>query len=58
MPQPSGGLFELVKQRLPAEMRADFDAYLQEYLDFGDSFAKSEADLVALNKIQLLSVVS
>jgi hypothetical protein len=48
----------LVKQRLPAEMRADFDAYLQEYLDFGDSFAKSEADLVALNKIQLLSVVS
>jgi proline iminopeptidase len=50
MPQPSGGLFELVKQRLPAERQADFAAYLQEYLDFGDIFAKSEAGLVALNQ--------
>lgn len=50
MPQPSGGLFELVKQRLPAEIQAEFDAYLQEYLSFGDIFAKSEADLVALNQ--------
>jgi proline iminopeptidase len=50
MPQPGGDLFELVKQRLPAERQADFDAYLQEYLDFGDIFAKSEADLVALNQ--------
>ncbi|MEW5960479.1 MAG: alpha/beta hydrolase [Chloroflexota bacterium] len=50
MPQPGGGLFELVKQRLPDERQADFDAYLQEYLDFGNIFAKSEADLVALNQ--------
>jgi proline iminopeptidase len=50
MPQPSGGLFELVKQRLPAERQAEFDAYLQEYLSFGDIFTKSEADLVALNQ--------
>ena len=50
MPQQSGGLFELVKQRLPAEKQADYDAFLQEYLDFGDVFAKSEADLVALNR--------
>lgn len=50
MPQPSGGMFELVKQHLPAERRADFEAYLQEYLDFGNIFTKSEADLVALNQ--------
>jgi proline iminopeptidase len=50
MPQPSGGLFELVKQRLPAEMQAEFETYLEEYLSFGDIFTKSEADLVALNQ--------
>jgi proline iminopeptidase len=50
MPQQSGGLFELVRQRLPAQRQADFEAYLQEYLDFGDIFAKSEVDLVALNQ--------
>jgi proline iminopeptidase len=50
MPQPRGGLFELVKQCLPAEMQAEFDIYLQEYLSFGDIFTKSEADLIALNQ--------
>jgi proline iminopeptidase len=50
MPQQSGGLFELVKQRLPAEKQAEFEAYLQEYLDLGDIFSKSEAELVALNQ--------
>ncbi|MFN8457022.1 MAG: alpha/beta fold hydrolase [Anaerolineae bacterium] len=50
MPPPSGGMFELVKQRLPAQQQADFEAYLQEYLDFGNIFTKSEADLVALNQ--------
>jgi proline iminopeptidase len=50
MPQPSGGLFEAVRQRLPAEQQADYDAYLKEYLNFSDIFAKSEADLVALNQ--------
>lgn len=49
MPQQSGGLFELVKQRLPAEKRSDFDAYMQEYFDFGNIFTRSEADMVALN---------
>lgn len=50
MPQPSGGLFEMVRQRLPEEMRADYEAFLKEYLSFGDLFAKSEADLIALNQ--------
>ncbi len=49
MPQQSGGLFELVKQRLPAERQAEFEAYMQEYLDFGNIFTRSEADMVALN---------
>ncbi len=50
MPQQSGGLFELVKARLPQEMRPDFEAYLKEYLNFRDIFTKSEADLTALNQ--------
>lgn len=50
MPQQSGGLFELVRERLPEEMQPDFEAYLEEYLDFGNIFARSEADLVALNQ--------
>jgi len=50
MPQESGGLFEAVRQRLPEDMQADYDAYLEEYFDFQNIFTKSEADLVALNE--------
>lgn len=50
VPQPSGGLFELVKQRLPTDKQANFDDFMAEYLSFGDIFTKSEADLVALNQ--------
>ena len=50
VPQSSGGLFELVKQRLPADKQANFDDFMAEYLNFGDIFTKSEADLVALNQ--------
>jgi len=50
MPQPSGGLFELVRQRLPAGQQAEFEAFLEEYLNFGGIFAQSEAELVALNR--------
>ncbi len=49
MPPADGDLFEQVRQRLPEEMRSDYDAYLKEYLDFGDIFSKSETDLMALN---------
>lgn len=49
MPQTDGGLFEQVRQRLPEDMRSDYDAYLKEYLDFGGIFSKSETDLTALN---------
>ncbi|MCP4358499.1 MAG: alpha/beta hydrolase [Chloroflexi bacterium] len=49
MPQESGGLFEEVRRKLPENMQAEYDAYLDEYLDFGNIFNKSEADLVQLN---------
>jgi proline iminopeptidase len=49
MPPADGGLFEQVRQRLPEDMRSDYDAYLKEYLDFGGIFSKSETDLMALN---------
>jgi len=50
MPPPSGGLFEQVRQRLPEDTRADYDAYLKRYLDFQGVFSQSEADLTALNE--------
>lgn len=45
MPPPSGGLFEAVRQRLPAERQGVYDAFLKRYLDFDGLFAYSEADL-------------
>ena len=50
MPPPSGGLFAQVGERLPAEMQAEYEAFIAEYLSFGDIFSKSEDDLIALNQ--------
>jgi proline iminopeptidase len=50
MPQEKGGLFPLIRERLPEAEQAGYDAFLKEYLGFGDIFSKSEADLVALNR--------
>jgi len=50
MPQEGGGLFEEVRKRLPEGMQKDYAAYLKEYLNFGNIFSKSEADLVGLNE--------
>ena len=49
MPPSTGGLFDEVKQLLPADMQAEYDTFLKNYLDYGSIFNKSEADLVALN---------
>jgi len=49
MPQESGGLFEVVRERLPEDMQDEYAAYLEEYLDYQNIFARSEAGLVALN---------
>ena len=50
MPQADGGLFEVVRKRLPEDMQADYAAYLKDYLDFQGLFARSEAELVSVNQ--------
>ncbi|MEZ4727652.1 MAG: alpha/beta hydrolase [Caldilineaceae bacterium] len=50
MPQPAGDLFATVRQRLPTAMQPEFDAYMKTYLNFGNIFTKSEADLQAANR--------
>jgi len=48
-PMDDDGLFEYVKQRLPADMQAEYDDYMARYFDFKNIFTNSEADLIALN---------
>jgi proline iminopeptidase len=48
-PPKDGGLFPLIRERLPEAQRAGFDAFLKEYLDFQKIFSKSDSDLTALN---------
>jgi proline iminopeptidase len=49
LPAEYGGLFPLIRMRLPESERAAFDAFLKEYLDFKKIFSKSESDLVVVN---------
>jgi proline iminopeptidase len=49
LPAEYGGLFPLIRGRLPESERAAFDTFLKEYLDINKIFSKSESDLVALN---------
>jgi proline iminopeptidase len=51
LPPPEGGsdLFESVRARLPEDQQAAFEAYMDEYMEFGGLFAKSEQDLIDLN---------
>jgi proline iminopeptidase len=50
MPSESPSLFDSVRERLPQDRQAEFDAYIKEYLNFQDVFSKSEDELVALNE--------
>jgi proline iminopeptidase len=52
MPQPDAesDLFAAVRAKLPPEERAEFDAFMKEYMNFNTLFQKSEADLVAMNE--------
>lgn len=52
MPQPGGGIFEAVKKRLGDEESVDeFNRYLGRFFQtFGTAFAKSEEELVAINR--------
>ncbi len=49
MPQKEGDLFGEVRARLPEDMLDDYDAYMDEYMNYQDLLSKSEADLVAQN---------
>jgi len=50
MPGQDSDLFETVRGSLPEAMRPEFDAYMEEYLNFNSLFTKSEADLVSMNE--------
>jgi proline iminopeptidase len=50
LPDEGGGFFAQVRGRLPADRHAEYDRFLAEYLDFGSVFARSEAELAALNR--------
>jgi proline iminopeptidase len=52
MPQPDSDsdLFAAVRAKLPPDQQAEFDAFMQEYMNFNTLFQKSEADLVAMNE--------
>jgi proline iminopeptidase len=49
-PDPESDLFASVRAELPADEQAEFDAFMEEYFDFGSLFNKSEDDLIAMNK--------
>jgi proline iminopeptidase len=52
MPQPDAesDLFASVREKLPQEQQAEFDAFIKEYMNFNTLFQKSEADLLAMNE--------
>ena len=49
MPAKSGGLYELVKDKLKGKNRAEYDEYLDKFFDYGNLFDKSEKQLVKEN---------
>ena len=49
MPPPSGGLFEQVRQRLPADQLPAYDRYLKRYFNYQNLFSESEKSLAQLN---------
>jgi proline iminopeptidase len=52
MPQPDADsdLFASVRAKLPAGQQLEFDAFMDEYMNFNTLFQKSEADLIAMNE--------
>lgn len=49
MPAADGSLFGAVRGKLREERHADFDAFVERYLDLGSIFDKSEKDLLELD---------
>jgi proline iminopeptidase len=50
LPAEGGDFFEEIRKGLPAEEQAEYDHFLEEYLDFGSVFTRSEAELAAMNR--------
>jgi len=44
LPSPDGGLFELIRRRLPPAMRSEYGDYLEEYFDFRRAFSRTERE--------------
>jgi proline iminopeptidase len=49
MPAPDGGLYEQVRRLLPEAQQADYAGYQQRLFDYRNLFARSDAELTALN---------
>lgn len=50
LPGEDGGFFDQIRQRLPSDKQAEYDAFLKEYLDFGSVFSRSEKELAIMNR--------
>jgi proline iminopeptidase len=50
LPDESGNLFGLIRERLPDNQKAEYDSFLERYLNFGSIFSMSEAELAAMNR--------
>ncbi|RMF79837.1 MAG: alpha/beta hydrolase [Planctomycetota bacterium] len=46
-PIEGGGLFEIVRARLPDHLKDSYATFLDEYLDFGTVFERSESELAS-----------
>lgn len=49
MPFEGEDLFGSVREQLPPDQLADYDAYIESYFDFSDIFSNTDEDLIALN---------
>jgi proline iminopeptidase len=50
LPGTRRGFYDEIRERVPTEMRAEYDLFLKQYFDFGSIFKKSEAELAAMNR--------
>jgi proline iminopeptidase len=48
LPIPDGGLFEQIRQRLPADQLPAYERYVAEYFDFHAAVKKSDDELAAM----------
>ncbi|UCG33437.1 MAG: alpha/beta hydrolase, partial [Phycisphaerales bacterium] len=45
----SGGLFEVIRRRLPEDKQEEYAKFMREYMDFSGVFAKTDSELAANN---------